>query len=322
MQEQKIWFCDDPLSSSTPFFWPSSAPRIGPQGVQTSHPWTANCGQHVLKKMACQKGHNNLESLKRYLLKAVAVIPWWRCVRWYQSGWSVSRLVSRKRAAILSDIIINKTLKLLLINYLPPKVDVLFNFPSRSHCTCNSTHGKTRYSTTATECSSFKYASFLVIHIETQKQYTVCIPCLYLVRSSCVRCSTLTHTSGKLFAAGADVCSDVPAAGLLAGADNLLDVPAAGLLAGGRCWAWCPSSRSSGWGRWSPGCPSSWTSGWGQMLGLMSQQQVFWLGQMISWMSQQLDFRLGQMLGLMSQQQVLLLQQQVLLLVSVVPAEK
>jgi len=59
------------------------------------------------------------------------------------SGWSVSRLALRHRAAILSDIIINENLKLLQINYLAQKVDVLFNFPSRSHCTCNITYGKT-----------------------------------------------------------------------------------------------------------------------------------------------------------------------------------
>jgi len=47
------------------------------------------------------------------------------------------------RAAILSDIIVNENLKLLQINYLAQKVDVLFNFPSRSHCTCNTTYGKT-----------------------------------------------------------------------------------------------------------------------------------------------------------------------------------
>ena len=41
-------------------------------------------------------------------------------------------LVSRKRAAILSDIIINKNLKILIMNYLARKVDVLFYFPSRS----------------------------------------------------------------------------------------------------------------------------------------------------------------------------------------------
>ena len=148
--------------------------------------------------------------------------------------------MSRKRAAILSDIIINKTLKLLLINYLAPKVDILFHFPSRSHCTCNSTHSKTRYSTTAptsTDCSSFKYASCLVIRIETQKQYTVCIPSpdgsLCLDRSSTR--STLTYTCGKLLAAGADISSNGPAKSLAAGPDVLPDGPAAGLAAGLCC---------------------------------------------------------------------------------------
>jgi hypothetical protein len=56
---------------------------------------------------------------------------------------SISRLASRHRAAILSDIIINENLKLIQINYLAQKVDVLFKFPSRSHCTCNITSGKT-----------------------------------------------------------------------------------------------------------------------------------------------------------------------------------
>jgi hypothetical protein len=44
---------------------------------------------------------------------------------------------------ILSDIILIENLKLLKINDLARKVDVLFNFPSRSHCTCNRTYGKT-----------------------------------------------------------------------------------------------------------------------------------------------------------------------------------
>jgi len=48
-------------------------------------------------------------------------------------------LVSKHRAAIVSDIIINENLKLLQINYLARKVDVFFNFPSRSHCICNRT---------------------------------------------------------------------------------------------------------------------------------------------------------------------------------------
>jgi hypothetical protein len=59
------------------------------------------------------------------------------------SGRSVSRLASGQRAAILSDIIINKNLKLLLINYLTRKVDVLFHFPSRSQYSWNRTYGRT-----------------------------------------------------------------------------------------------------------------------------------------------------------------------------------
>jgi hypothetical protein len=53
-------------------------------------------------------------------------------VRRQQSGRSVSRLASRHRAPILSDMIINENLKLLQINYLALKVDVLFNFLSGS----------------------------------------------------------------------------------------------------------------------------------------------------------------------------------------------
>jgi len=68
-------------------------------------------------------------------------------MRRQQSGWSVSRLASRQRVAILSDIIINKKLKLLQINYLAQKVDVLFNFllGNLELETCNRTYGKTRY---------------------------------------------------------------------------------------------------------------------------------------------------------------------------------
>jgi len=53
--------------------------------------------------------------------------------------------------AILTDIIINQNLKLLQLNYLAQKVDVLFNFPSRSHCTCNRTYDKTMYIILATD---------------------------------------------------------------------------------------------------------------------------------------------------------------------------
>jgi hypothetical protein len=55
-------------------FRPLSAPRFGPRGVQTSTP-----GDHklwvVLEDMARQKRHNNLDSLKRSLVKAAAEIP-------------------------------------------------------------------------------------------------------------------------------------------------------------------------------------------------------------------------------------------------------
>jgi len=60
---------------------------------------------------------------------------------------SISRLASRQTAAILSGIIINKNLKLLLINYLARKVDFLFHFPSRSQYTWDRTYGRTAYNT-------------------------------------------------------------------------------------------------------------------------------------------------------------------------------
>jgi len=43
----------------------------------------------------------------------------------------------------LSGIIINKNLKLLLVNCLARKVDVLCNFPSRSQYTWERTYGRT-----------------------------------------------------------------------------------------------------------------------------------------------------------------------------------
>jgi len=106
--------------------WPSGNPDINPLDYNL---WA------VLEDMACQKHHNNLDSLKRS--------PWRRSMPREQSGWSVSRLASGQRAAVLSDIIINKNLKLLLINYLVQKVDVLFYFPSRSQNPCNRVYGKT-----------------------------------------------------------------------------------------------------------------------------------------------------------------------------------
>jgi hypothetical protein len=54
-------------------FWPSSATRIGPQGVQTSDPWTINCGLFWRTRHA--ENVNNLDCLKRYLVKAAAENP-------------------------------------------------------------------------------------------------------------------------------------------------------------------------------------------------------------------------------------------------------
>ena len=56
----------------------------------------------------------------------------------------------------LSDIIINKNLKLLVINYLARKTDVLFHFPSRSQHTCNRI-----YSTNTKAACSYKMLLFI-----------------------------------------------------------------------------------------------------------------------------------------------------------------
>ena len=93
--------------------------------------------------MACQKRHNNLDSLKRSLVKTAAEIPM-ETVQAVIAEWpKCQRLALGQRVAILSAIIINKNLNLLLINYLAQKVDVLFHFPSRSQNPCNRTYGKT-----------------------------------------------------------------------------------------------------------------------------------------------------------------------------------
>jgi hypothetical protein len=121
-------------------YWLSSELRIGFLG-SADLKTLDNKLWAVLEDMACWK-HHNLESMVRSLVKQWQRPPrsWgvWR----QQSGQSVSRLVSRHRAAILSDIIINENVKLLQIKYLAWKVDVLFHFPSRSHCTGNRTYGK------------------------------------------------------------------------------------------------------------------------------------------------------------------------------------
>jgi len=116
-------------------FWPLSAPRIGFQGVQTSKPWTINCGLFWSITACTAWGDPSWRQRQRS--------PWRRSVRRQQSGWSVLRLLSRQMAAIFSDIIVNENIKLLQINYLAWKVNVFFNFPSRSHCTCTTNCGRT-----------------------------------------------------------------------------------------------------------------------------------------------------------------------------------
>jgi hypothetical protein len=97
----------------------------------------------VLEDKACQKCHNNQNSLKRSLVKAVAEIPL-ETVHAAIAEWLESLEVCVKaEGGLLSGIIINKNLKLLLINYLAQKVDVLSNFPSMSQYTCDRTSGRT-----------------------------------------------------------------------------------------------------------------------------------------------------------------------------------
>ena len=122
-------------------FWPSSVLRIGFRGVQTSKHWTVNCG--LFWRMWHAESVTAWRPWGDPLWRQQQRSPWRRSTRRQQSGQSVSRLASRLRAASLSDIVINEDLKLLQINYLARKVDVLFNFPSRSHSTCNRTYGKT-----------------------------------------------------------------------------------------------------------------------------------------------------------------------------------
>ena len=108
-------------------FCPSSALRIGPWGVQTSTPWTVNCGLFWRTWLA-KRIATTWRAWRDPSWRQQQRSPWRQCVWWQQSGWSISRLASRQIAAILSDIIINENLKLLQINYLAQKVDVLFNF--------------------------------------------------------------------------------------------------------------------------------------------------------------------------------------------------
>ena len=128
--------------------WSSGSPYLNPWDYKL---WT------LLEDIACQKRHKNLDSLKRSLVKAVAEIPL-ETVRSEIAKWpELLKLASRQRAVILSGIIINKILKLLLINYLARKVAVLFHFPSGSQNPCNRTYGKTMYHATQKRNSTYLY---------------------------------------------------------------------------------------------------------------------------------------------------------------------
>ena len=104
-------------------FWPSSALRIGPWGVQTSTPWTVNCGLFWRTWLA-ESITTTWRAWRDPSLQQWQRFPWRQCVWRQQSGRSVSRLALKQRAAILSDIIVNENLKLLQINFLAQKVDV------------------------------------------------------------------------------------------------------------------------------------------------------------------------------------------------------
>ena len=119
-----------------------SAPRIGPREVQTSTPWTINCGLFWRTWLA-ESVTTTWTAWRDPSWEQQQRSPWRWCMPRQQSGWSISRLASEQRAAILSDIIINKNLKLLLINYLAWKVYVLYDSPSSSQNPCKRTYGKT-----------------------------------------------------------------------------------------------------------------------------------------------------------------------------------
>ena len=125
-------------------FWTSSAPRIDFRGVQASKSWTINCGLFSMT-WRVDSVTTAWRAWRDPLWRQRQRSPWRRSMRRQQSGRRVSRLASRYRAAILSDVIINEKLKLFHKNYLARKVDVLFNFPSKAHCTFNRIYGKTVY---------------------------------------------------------------------------------------------------------------------------------------------------------------------------------
>jgi len=97
----------------------------------------------VLEDMACQKHHNNLDSLKIPRKSSGRDPPGESVCRDSRVAGASQGLHRGRGAAILSVIIINKNLKVLLINHLAQKVDVLSHFPSRSQYTWDRTYGRT-----------------------------------------------------------------------------------------------------------------------------------------------------------------------------------
>ena len=118
-------------------FRPSSAPKIGFRGVETSNPWTINCGlfwrtQSVDSVTTAwdpswRQGQIPLE-------ERVAIVEWLEhlkaCIEangghfeWHYYKWK-PKTIANKLLGLKSGC---------------------FNFPSRSHCTCNRTYGKTMY---------------------------------------------------------------------------------------------------------------------------------------------------------------------------------
>ena len=118
-------------------FWPSSAPRIGFRGVQTSKIWKINCG--LFWRTLCAESITvHWRAWGDHLWRQQQRSPWRQSMQRQQSGWSISRLASRLMAAILSDIIINWNLKLVEIkNYIALNMGVLLNSPPTPRRTCN-----------------------------------------------------------------------------------------------------------------------------------------------------------------------------------------
>ena len=103
--------------------WPWGSPHLNPLDYKL---WA------VLEERACQKRHNNLDRQKRSLVKAATETPLEK-VRAAIAEWpEILKACVGAEDPILSAIIINKSLKLLRINYFARNVNVLFHFPSRS----------------------------------------------------------------------------------------------------------------------------------------------------------------------------------------------